>query len=313
MYHALLIGCGNIGALYDLNSEQVLTHAKAYFLHPDFSLAVYDPDRDLMTRIAGLYDAEVVEEPNDELMRKFDCVSICSPTDTHVPLLRMAMGSGVPLVICEKPLSNNSGLLPELLQEYLQHNTRVLVNYIRRFQPGFVRLRECIREWNNTEVLRHISIRYQRGFINNASHAFDLLQFLLDSPMKLDQVHVSHAAPDHFTKDPTISLTANWDGAVVDVVGLSYVQYAHFEVDLFFTNHKVSIANAGNQIRISKAEPSDGALRPLSEMEMIEGGIRDYMKPVITLANEMLQDTKRGDNFAEALALNQHLLEIINQ
>ncbi len=29
MFNALLIGCGNIGALYDLETDQVTTHAKA--------------------------------------------------------------------------------------------------------------------------------------------------------------------------------------------------------------------------------------------------------------------------------------------
>ena len=267
----------------------------------------------MTARVSALYGAEAVEQPNEALLRKFDCVSICSPTDTHVPLLRMAMGAGVPLVLCEKPLSNHSAILPDIMQEYRRHNTRVMVNYIRRFQPGFQKLRDLIREWKDAETLRHISIRYQRGFINNASHAFDILQFLLERPLKLNQVHISHSMPDHFLKDPTISLTANWDDAVVNVLGLSNVQYAHFEVDIFFTSHKVSISNAGNLIRVYAAEKGEGSLRPLTETALIEGGISNYMKPVIAVAHEMLQDTKRSDNFAQAVALNQHLLEIINQ
>jgi hypothetical protein len=31
MYNALLIGCGNIGAMYEWDNDHILTLAKAYF------------------------------------------------------------------------------------------------------------------------------------------------------------------------------------------------------------------------------------------------------------------------------------------
>ena len=50
MFKALLIGCGNIGALYDFDNTQILTHAKGYALHPAFELTVFDINKELEIR-----------------------------------------------------------------------------------------------------------------------------------------------------------------------------------------------------------------------------------------------------------------------
>ena len=42
MFKIIIIGCGNIGALYDLKSNKILTHAKAFSLIDNFSLYFYD-------------------------------------------------------------------------------------------------------------------------------------------------------------------------------------------------------------------------------------------------------------------------------
>lgn len=39
---ALIIGCGNIGAFYDLNSHDILSHAKAYYENKLFNFSILD-------------------------------------------------------------------------------------------------------------------------------------------------------------------------------------------------------------------------------------------------------------------------------
>ena len=50
MYKALVIGCGNIGALYDLESNKVLTHVKALTNHPGFEVTIFDTDSELANK-----------------------------------------------------------------------------------------------------------------------------------------------------------------------------------------------------------------------------------------------------------------------
>jgi predicted dehydrogenase len=253
MYQALLIGCGNIGALYDLENQDVLTHAKAYTQHPGFSLTVFDPDKELETRIANAHKAAIAQPIEEAYLKQFHCVSVCSPTQTHASWLHLAIQASVPIVICEKPVSNNSEELTALAASHMRGNTKILVNYIRRFQPAYMALKQNISDWLQQETLTNVAIRYQRGFINNASHAFDLLQFLFNKSINLEQVQISHAINDHFPHDPTLTLTSTWDQAGFNAMGLTNVQFSHFEIDLYFHTRKIMITDAGKTIRILEA------------------------------------------------------------
>jgi hypothetical protein len=42
MYKALIIGCGNIGALYDFDTGSIASYAKAFHLDPEIEFDVYD-------------------------------------------------------------------------------------------------------------------------------------------------------------------------------------------------------------------------------------------------------------------------------
>ena len=312
MYQALLIGCGNIGALYDLENQEVLTHAKAYTQHSSFSLTVFDTDKELETRIANRYNAAIAKSINEAYLKQFHCLSICSPTQTHSYWLHMAINAGVPVVICEKPVSNNLEELCALAAAYKQGNTKILVNYIRRFQPAYMALKENISEWLKQETLTNVAIRYQRGFINNASHAFDLLQFLFYKPINLEMVQVNQAIYDHFPNDPTLTLTATWDKASFNAMGLVNVQFSYFEIDLYFHTRKIMITDAGKTIRILNVPVKGAFLQPLTEKEVRKNCIADYMKAVIQNAFILLQGKSTIDNFQQSVALNKQMLKYIN-
>lgn len=311
MYQALLIGCGNIGALYDLEIQEVLTHAKAYTQHSSFSLTVFDPDKELETRIANKYNTAIAKSINEAYLKQFHCLSICSPTQTHAYWLQMAINAGVPVVICEKPVSNNLEELSTLVDAYKNGNTKILVNYIRRFQPAYIALKENISEWLKHEILTNVAIRYQRGFINNASHAFDLLQFLFYKPINLELVRVNQAVYDHFPNDPTLTLTATWDKATFNAMGLANVEFSHFEIDLYFQTRKIMITDAGKTIKILNVTEKGTLLQPLTEKEVRENCIADYMKAVIQYAFILLKEKSTIDNFQQSVTLNQQMLKYI--
>jgi len=263
--------------------------------------------------MANVYKAKIAQPIDEVYIKQFQCVSICSPTHLYAFWLRLAINSGVPLVICEKPVSNNSEELTELVTSYQQANTRILVNYIRRFQPAYIALKQSISDLLKQDTLSNIAVRYHRGFVNNASHAFDLLQFLFNKPINLEKIHVNQTIYDHFPKDPTLSLTSIWDGVVLNVMGLANIQFSHFEIDLYFRKHKIMITDAGKTIRIFEANLNDTYLQPLFEKEVQHNCIKDYMKEVIQHAFNLLEDTSSTDNFEESIKLNQQLIKYINK
>lgn len=45
MYKALILGCGNIGAFYDYDTQEVVTHAKAFSEFDNIDVTVYDTSK----------------------------------------------------------------------------------------------------------------------------------------------------------------------------------------------------------------------------------------------------------------------------
>ena len=220
MYRALILGCGNIGALYDIENDQVLTHAKAFSLHSEFTFSVYDLNSSLAEQIAKKYNVEIVRDIEAEDFSSYDVISICSPTNTHYPFLQKSLEQKVKVIICEKPVSNSVEELNDLISRYNDSQSKVIVNYMRRFQPSYIELKQTIQTILSEEVLTNISIRYQRGFINNCSHALDLIQFLMGSEISLDNVQKRNLVYDHFDSDPTLSIQANWNSVNMGILGL---------------------------------------------------------------------------------------------
>ncbi len=308
----LILGCGNIGALYDFENESILTHAKAFSIHNNSKMFFYDIDSKLAKTVAEKYQSNFISNQNDIKFDEFDCISICTPTNTHFDLLVKAINANVKLIICEKPISNSKNELENLNRIYKDSNSRILVNYIRRFQPEYIKLKNYIHDLLTKEELTNISIRYQRGFINNCSHAFDVISFLTSLKVKLAEIKKQNIVYDHFEYDPTISIMASWNTANLNVLGLSNVQFSHFEIDLFFKTVKVAILESGNVINISESKVGGRVLNPLKFNEQLShvNCLKDYMLNVVNRVYEMYDNESIEDNFLDSLDLNLAMLNI---
>jgi len=313
MYKALLAGCGNIGAMYDWNNDHVLTHAKAFFVSGLIETAYFDINKEQAAKVSDRYKGRLIENIDKELDNtRFDIFSICTPTNFHFKLLGKALQNSVPVIICEKPVSTELKELELLANLYANSGSKVLVNYIRRFQPAFQKLKDYIAALHETELLTNVSIRYQRGFINNCSHAFDLLQFLFQQPFAPADFIINRKDFDHFQHDPTVSGYCEWLGANINILGLQNVSFSHFEIDLYFKHRKIQIRDAGNQILFFGAVASEPNFSPLviNDTMTMSHSIADYMIPVAAKAISMLEN-QSDDNFMEALELNKTMLNIL--
>lgn len=313
MYSALVIGCGNIGALYDLTNDQILTHAKAFSLSKEFSLSVFDIDKEVTKNVSSKYNCNVIDNIDKKALAGFDCVSICTPTSTHVDILEKALKAGVKVIICEKPVSNIPEELNKALSMYSSGDSKVIVNYIRRFQPAYSEVKKLISGILMRETLTNISIRYQKGFLNNCSHAFDLIEFLINDRHVLNEIKKHHCVYDHFADDPTISLQAFCNGANVSVTGLTEIKYPVFEIDLFFTEHKIAIYEAGNKIKIFGAVNSGSAQKFVQEDTKFRftDCVKNYMQHVVGYVEGILKGEELNDNFLSSVELNERMIRYI--
>lgn len=305
MYKALVIGCGNIGAMYDFDADEIQTHVKALVKNGNFDVTVFDVNRNLAEKVANKYQIRSIEKLDD--ISEYDLVSICSPTKTHVRYLEMCLDAETKLVICEKPISYD---LSELETIEKKGKTRILVNYIRPFLPAYKELKKEIVAILEIDDLTGIVVKYYKGLINYASHAMDLLEFLFDRVISFSRFQIAEKHYDFFEDDPTISGFGYWNEVPLNVIGLTRNQYAVFEVEIYFRKHSIFIRANGKKIEIYRIDKSTMMLADYP-VKTYENCLKDYMKYVIMRAEFMLKDESLEDNFEKAKSINKTLLNLI--
>ena len=115
-YTAAIVGVGNIGMLYDRHlpaDEFVLTHARAFQLHPDFQLVgVAEPNPELREDFTQTYRSPAFPTLDDLLAHASpDVVVVASPTSSHQQVVEEVLQRCRPrAILCEKPLRETFGL-----------------------------------------------------------------------------------------------------------------------------------------------------------------------------------------------------------
>ena len=64
-----------------------------------------------------------------------DIVSIATWRDTHVEMMDLAMDFEVPVIICEKPISENVSDAQKIVERAKKNGTHLIINHRRRFDP----------------------------------------------------------------------------------------------------------------------------------------------------------------------------------
>jgi predicted dehydrogenase len=306
MIKALVIGCGNIGAGYDLNDSQVLTHAKAFSLNKEIFFCVSDTDEEKAKSIGKVYGVPYFVQLSDDDLSRFDMVSLCVSTQYHFEYLERLAKLKVPFVLCEKPIVNNLSQLKSVKELSIDENS-IMVNYIRRFQPGFRLLKQRLSLLLETDSIRQIVVRYQKGILNNCSHALDLISFLTDTKITIKDFVLFEKHFDHFEFDPTISGAFFLRDISVSLVGLTNISYSLFEIDIYLGRDMISIKESGDTIFFFKED--DGQLKEVKEWRQ-KKVLKNYMIPVIKTAVACMRQ-KEKTNFSSALHLNEEILKII--
>lgn len=122
-----------------------------------------------------------------------DAVVICSPTDTHVDIIKEASEKGKH-IFCEKPISLSIDEAKIALEAVKQSNVKLQMGFNRRFDKNFKELRDILNkgELGNIQTLRITSrdpepppveyIKRSGGlFMDMMIHDFDMARYLMQS------------------------------------------------------------------------------------------------------------------------------------
>jgi predicted dehydrogenase len=311
MYKALIIGCGNIGAMYDFESDAILTYAKAFHIDPEINFVVYDTNHQLAENVSRRYRVPALQQLKYDDFNNFDIVVICTPTPTHYDYLYKMLINGPKLVICEKPVDSDLIRLDNLINMYHSSKTKVMVNFFRRFLPGIIELKGEISEVLADDECTNIVISYQRGFHNNASHAIDLLEYLFSSTFDFSDAKVTHKSNDEFDTDPTMSVSCLLKGIKVQFIGLTGVEFSHFDIAIYFTRNALLLKDGSNQIEWLTTVPKYGDFYPkLKLRSMRTDVVSNYMNSVVSHAKRLINNNEHNSNFLGSISISQRILKL---
>jgi myo-inositol 2-dehydrogenase/D-chiro-inositol 1-dehydrogenase len=205
-----IIGAGRIGAI----------HADNMRLHPDVAhIVVTDALPGRSKIVADRSGGESVPGP-DVLLDSVDAVVICTPADTHVDMIEMAVASGVP-ALCEKPLAMSLAAADRAVEIVSQGGVQVQIGFNRRFDTGYRAARDLVTDGGLGTVTFVIGqhrdfelpseeyvARSGGEFVDQLSHDFDILRFV--TGREVDRVHAAGAtkAFDWFEKFDDYAQTA---------------------------------------------------------------------------------------------------------
>ena len=295
---ALLVGLGNIGCKYDLQSEEILTHLKAMVLSNSIkTIHVYDSNLKFAKIISKEYNVQIETELSTKSLMKYDLVVIATPTNFHFKILQDCLKNNNQTIICEKPISYKLNEIDSLSISYKKSQSTVIINYFRRFLNGYINLKKTIKKSNNK--LRSVNIRYSRGLINNCSHALDLIEFLTDESVQFSKINFINKI--NFTEnDNTLSCIFK-SGEVDYFLDGRDENYGKFEIDLKFENYKVKIYDRGNCYEILDQDNNI--------IEKSDNTLYNYMYQFYSYLFKYRFDKKICDNFTNSILLNKKLIK----
>jgi predicted dehydrogenase len=142
----LVVGVGNMG----------LSHARSYVANPGFEIAglcsrAIDKRPDIATEFPGI--AQFNDYADALAATKPDAVSINTWPDTHGTYAKMALNAGCHLFI-EKPLASTVKEAEEIAALAKAKNLRIVIGYILRVHPSWIKFVELGRQLGKPLVMR---------------------------------------------------------------------------------------------------------------------------------------------------------------
>ena len=133
-----------------------------------------------------------------------DAIIICSPTDTHVDIIKEASAQGKH-IFCEKPISMSLEEAEEAVEAVKKSNIKLQMGFNRRFDKNFKQLHSILSEGElgQIQTLRITSrdpepppieyIKRSGGlFMDMTIHDFDMARYLMNS--EVTEVYASGGA-----------------------------------------------------------------------------------------------------------------------
>jgi predicted dehydrogenase len=252
-----VIGAGSIGALkqkgYDnKKSDNILTHAHAYYKHPKIDLVgIIDVDIDKARKAANKWGCQYSNTIEYFKNEQLDIISVCVSTKYHYKILKNIIKYNPKIIVAEKPFCSNLKESKSIARLYKKNNINLIVNYSRRFLSEIQSKVDFIRK--DLNLFSTGIFHYCRGLKHEGCHALDICLWLLGDFKKL-YTNPYFKIIDRSLDDPTLRFNAKFGQTDVFFRGTNGNDYKLFEFELFTKNYIIKFKDFFQTIEIYKKE-----------------------------------------------------------
>ncbi len=173
-YRVGIIGCGSIAGL----------HVQGYRGVEEVEIvAIADPVEDALNAFGENHNIQTRYLDAREMLDKenLDIVSVATWHRLHAPMTIAACARKPKAILCEKPMATNLGDCDDMLIAARRNNVKVAIAHQRRFNPVWTDARQLIAAGAIGEP-RQIVCRGGQGLLNDCSHLFDMMRYVLGDP-----------------------------------------------------------------------------------------------------------------------------------
>lgn len=193
-------------------------------------VAVTDIDADRAARAVEGTGARVLSDGAEVIAADdVDAVVVTSWGPAHAESVLTAVAEGKP-VFCEKPLATTAEDAQRILDAEQRHGSRLVqVGFMRRFDPGYVQMKEVVSSGGiGVPLMAHCvhrnptvpeSYRSEMAAQDTAVHEIDVMRWLLDDEISAVRVITPRPTARRFEhlRDPQFMLFEMASGARVDL------------------------------------------------------------------------------------------------
>jgi predicted dehydrogenase len=256
-FKVAVVGLGRMGSGYDsvVPSELPRSHVAAILANPALVLeAVCDFRAE--ARVAFISERKLhvpVFESLEQIFAhaQYDIVVVATDAASHEQVVQACFEAQPRIVFCEKPFCSDTKTAEKLDQELGRRGIQVAVNYHRRWDERFIRLRNVIQEYG---PVRYAEVLYVKGLRNYGAHAIDLLQFLFGSIKTVYGLPCSRVESVGLS-DPSYCAFLGFDnGLQVNMIGLDNIEYELFDLEIVTSMARFSVEFGGHSIAVRHFE-----------------------------------------------------------
>jgi predicted dehydrogenase len=326
---AVIIGLGRIAGLLedDTRREKPATHAGAIAANPGCALLAGCDMAEERRRLFADRWAVPVYEDAAEMIRAHNpkILVIATHPDSHYHYCRLAAASGVPVVICEKPLADTLSAARKIAALGTRQTT-IMVNHERRYSADYLKAKEILAGEKLGAILSVRAVlcagknqgarkepRLLDVFWHDGTHLADAIMFLTGLKLKHRKCRGAKLTKPEGTawlEGELVRAGRDNSAAVPAVIEIGAGRdYLVFEIEFSCGQGRLRIGNGVFEVWESGESPYAEKFRSLKKTEETFRGPTGYFAGMIADAVACVREPGRQpvSSAADGLAVIEYL------